>query len=140
MATQPTANALPHSFPPLQDKDLAYWKVDLGEISSRAEQLGMRVVRTPAVDFSPHSLRDTLPRGEHTLPPSAGVPAAAAWWGCNFSLLLLLLLPPAEIPCCSRWSALPSFALPYSGARDGGGARCRRQGLRALHGGELGLS
>ena len=50
--------------PSPQDKDLDYWKVNLGEISSRAEQLGMRLVRTPAVDFSPHSLRETLPRGE----------------------------------------------------------------------------
>jgi hypothetical protein len=54
----------------LQDKDLAYWKVDLGEISSRADQLGMRLVRTPAVDFSPHSLRDTLPRAVRALEES----------------------------------------------------------------------
>ncbi|PRW20171.1 phosphoglucan phosphatase chloroplastic [Chlorella sorokiniana] len=53
-----------------QDKDLAYWKVDLGEISSRADQLGMRLVRTPAVDFSPHSLRDTLPRAVRALEES----------------------------------------------------------------------
>ncbi|EFN51916.1 hypothetical protein CHLNCDRAFT_27385 [Chlorella variabilis] len=44
-----------------QDKDMAYWKVSLKEISERAAHHGMRLVRTPAVDFSPHSLRDTLP-------------------------------------------------------------------------------
>lgn len=53
-----------------QDKDLDYWKVNLGEISSRAEQLGMRLVRTPAVDFSPHSLRETLPRAVRALEES----------------------------------------------------------------------
>ncbi len=53
-----------HPSPPPQDKDLAYWKVDLGEIQSRAAHHGMQLLRTPAVDFSPHSLRDTLPRGE----------------------------------------------------------------------------
>ena len=43
---------------------MAYWKVSLKEISERAAHHGMRLVRTPAVDFSPHSLRDTLPTGE----------------------------------------------------------------------------
>lgn len=50
-----------------QDKDLAYWKVDLGEISARASHHGMQLVRTPAVDFSPHSLRETLPRAVRAL-------------------------------------------------------------------------
>ena len=52
---------LPRILP--QDKDLAYWKVSLEEISGRAGHHGMQLVRTPAVDFSPHSLRDTLPKG-----------------------------------------------------------------------------
>lgn len=44
-----------------QDKDLAYWKVDFNEISSRAAARGVDLVRTPAVDFDPNSLRATLP-------------------------------------------------------------------------------
>ncbi|PSC67308.1 phosphoglucan phosphatase chloroplastic [Micractinium conductrix] len=50
-----------------QDKDLAYWKVSLEEISGRAGHHGMQLVRTPAVDFSPHSLRDTLPKAVRAL-------------------------------------------------------------------------
>lgn len=44
-----------------QDKDLHYWGVDLHSISQRAEQQGIDFIRTPAVDFDPHSLRKTLP-------------------------------------------------------------------------------
>jgi hypothetical protein len=58
---------------PVQDKDLAYWKVNLKEIADRAAHHGMQLIRTPAVDFSPHSLRDTLPRGE------APAHACSAW-------------------------------------------------------------
>ncbi|KAI3430632.1 hypothetical protein D9Q98_005225 [Chlorella vulgaris] len=57
-----------------QDKDLEYWNVSLHEISSRSAHHGMHLIRTPAVDFSPHSLRDTLPRAvrEQELARAAG--------------------------------------------------------------------
>ena len=58
----------------LQDKDLAYWKVDFNEIAQRAKHHGMRLIRTPAVDFSPHSLRNTLPAGGWA--PGGGAGAA----------------------------------------------------------------
>lgn len=44
-----------------QDKDLAHWGVNIDDLAWNAEQLGMRLIRTPAVDFDPHSLRATLP-------------------------------------------------------------------------------
>lgn len=44
-----------------QDKDLQYWGVDFGALHQRASQLGMRLVRRPARDFDPNSLRSGLP-------------------------------------------------------------------------------
>jgi hypothetical protein len=69
----PSRSSLPSSFPCLQDKDLAYWKVDFNEIAQRAKHHGMRLIRTPAVDFSPHSLRNTLPAGGWAPRGGAGV-------------------------------------------------------------------
>lgn len=61
-----------------QDKDLAYWGVSLQEISDRAASHGMHLIRTPAVDFSPHSLRNTLPSGERRAQATLGRPSFAA--------------------------------------------------------------
>lgn len=70
-----------------QDKDLEYWNVSLHEISSRSAHHGMHLIRTPAVDFSPHSLRDTLPRGElacWVFMPAAWLASPGLW---SWSLL-----------------------------------------------------
>lgn len=50
-----------------QDKDLAYWNVDLGSLQHRARELGVNLVRRPARDFDPNSLRSTLPNSVATL-------------------------------------------------------------------------
>lgn len=94
-----------------QDKDLAYWRVDLHEISSRAAHHGMHVVRTPAVDFSPHSLRETLPRGE----PAVRGPCAAT---CSFGAAGCAAAPlrlPRPPPAC-RPSHLPLHSAPHPAA------------------------
>ena len=44
-----------------QDKDLKHWGVNLGELTHAAYEHGVELIRTPAVDFDPHSLRATLP-------------------------------------------------------------------------------
>lgn len=44
-----------------QDKDAAYWGVNLDEVYRKAHELGMKVVRRPARDFDPNSLRYSLP-------------------------------------------------------------------------------
>ena len=44
-----------------QDRDLAHWGVNLGEIAAAANTAGVELIRTPAVDFDPGSLRATLP-------------------------------------------------------------------------------
>jgi protein-tyrosine phosphatase len=44
-----------------QDKDLHHWGVNLHELSHASAQHGIELIRTPAVDFDPHSLRATLP-------------------------------------------------------------------------------
>jgi hypothetical protein len=89
-----------------QDKDLEYWNVSLHEISSRSAHHGMHLIRTPAVDFSPHSLRDTLPRGElacwpSCLPDSPSV-ACIPWPKVLVfvqTLLHLLLTAPLPLAC-----------------------------------------
>lgn len=45
-----------------QDKDMAYWSVDVEELQQTAADLGIEYVRVEAVDFDPHSLRRTLPQ------------------------------------------------------------------------------
>lgn len=128
----------PHSstshHPPACLLMLQYWKVDLQEISSRAAHHGMTLIRTPAVDFSPHSLRETLPTGE---PQGQGCGwvlwvlgwvGGRRWEGLSWSAALALLqhggrsvppschCPAADLslpPCpryhllqpCARWSA-----------------------------------
>lgn len=44
-----------------QDRDLAHWRVDAGTLRAAASDLGVTMLRAPAVDFDPHSLRATLP-------------------------------------------------------------------------------
>jgi len=44
-----------------QDKDLQYWGVNINDISRRCEELGVTLIRRPARDFDPHSLRKTIP-------------------------------------------------------------------------------
>lgn len=44
-----------------QDRDLHHWGVDIGALQHRAHTLGMQLVRKPARDFDPNSLRATLP-------------------------------------------------------------------------------
>jgi protein-tyrosine phosphatase len=44
-----------------QDRDLAHWGVDIEDLKYAANKQGITIIRTPAVDFDPHSLRATLP-------------------------------------------------------------------------------
>ncbi|KAG7671474.1 hypothetical protein Ndes2526B_g09363 [Nannochloris sp. 'desiccata'] len=44
-----------------QDKDLHHWGVNLHELFCASSDHGIELIRTPAVDFDPHSLRATLP-------------------------------------------------------------------------------
>lgn len=44
-----------------QDKDLRYWNVDLQELLDASRHHGVELLRAPAVDFDPNSLRATLP-------------------------------------------------------------------------------
>jgi protein-tyrosine phosphatase len=44
-----------------QDRDLQHWGVDVRALSARCAHHGVPLLRTPAVDFDPHSLRATLP-------------------------------------------------------------------------------
>lgn len=44
-----------------QDKDMAYWGVDVSELRARADASGVALLRCPARDFDPHSLRHMLP-------------------------------------------------------------------------------
>lgn len=44
-----------------EDKDMAYWKVDLPAVMRRCQELGVEHHRRPAVDFDPNSLRQRLP-------------------------------------------------------------------------------
>jgi len=44
-----------------QDKDLHHWGVNLHELVCASADHGIELIRTPAVDFDPHSLRATLP-------------------------------------------------------------------------------
>eukprot|EP00798_Chlamydomonas_sp_ICE-L_P005012 gene5012-34797_t len=44
-----------------QDKDLQYWGVCIDEIKGRYHHHGVKLIRHPAKDFDPHSLRKTLP-------------------------------------------------------------------------------
>lgn len=44
-----------------QDRDLAHWGVDIEDLKDAANKQGITIIRTPAVDFDPHSLRATLP-------------------------------------------------------------------------------
>lgn len=50
-----------------QDKDLAYWGVDINALRARCEQHGVQLLRCPARDFDPHSLRATLPASVRVL-------------------------------------------------------------------------
>jgi protein tyrosine phosphatase (PTP) superfamily phosphohydrolase (DUF442 family) len=45
-----------------EDKDVAYWKVNLPAIQKRCHELGFEYHRRPAIDFDPNSLRRELPR------------------------------------------------------------------------------
>lgn len=44
-----------------QDRDLHHWGVDIGALSARASDHGVHLIRKPAQDFDPHSLRSVLP-------------------------------------------------------------------------------
>ncbi|KAK9811671.1 hypothetical protein WJX72_008047 [[Myrmecia] bisecta] len=44
-----------------QDKDLQYWNVDFQALQKRADDHGIPLIRRPARDFDPHSLRTMLP-------------------------------------------------------------------------------
>lgn len=44
-----------------QDKDIKYWGIDYSEISDAAARERVAIVRRPAVDFDPNSLRSMLP-------------------------------------------------------------------------------
>ncbi|KAK9864906.1 hypothetical protein WJX84_012294 [Apatococcus fuscideae] len=44
-----------------QDKDFAYWNVDFGAYQHRASQIGLDIIRCPAQDFDPDSLRHIIP-------------------------------------------------------------------------------
>ncbi|KAF8058840.1 LSF2 [Scenedesmus sp. PABB004] len=44
-----------------QDKDMEYWGIDWGANCAAMRELGLELVRHPAVDFDPHSLRKMLP-------------------------------------------------------------------------------
>ena len=44
-----------------QDKDMAYWGVDVSQLRARADASGVALLRCPARDFDPHSLRHMLP-------------------------------------------------------------------------------
>lgn len=45
-----------------QDNDIAYWEIDFKSITKRCDELGIRYMRNPAVDFDPNSLRKELPK------------------------------------------------------------------------------
>jgi len=45
-----------------QDGDMQYWGVDFGANERACHEHGVRLVRTPARDFDPDSLRNMLPR------------------------------------------------------------------------------
>ncbi|GAB4819964.1 hypothetical protein N2152v2_007010 [Parachlorella kessleri] len=44
-----------------EDKDMQYWGVDIRQLLDRAQQRDVKLLRTPARDFDPHSLRAMLP-------------------------------------------------------------------------------
>eukprot|EP00884_Botryococcus_braunii_P006205 jgi/Botrbrau1/15586/Bobra.0288s0005.1 len=44
-----------------ENKDFHYWGVDFHAIYHHAQYRGVHIVRRPAVDFDPHSLRKSLP-------------------------------------------------------------------------------
>lgn len=50
-----------------QDKDIQYWGVNFDSISSKCREVGMTLIRRPARDFDPHSLRRTLPSAVQAL-------------------------------------------------------------------------
>ncbi|KAK9283184.1 hypothetical protein L1049_011420 [Liquidambar formosana] len=50
-----------------QDKDIAYWGIDLQSIIKRCRELGIRHMRRPAKDFDPDSLRKGLPKAVSSL-------------------------------------------------------------------------
>ena len=46
---------------PLLSKDIAYWGIDYDEIRAAAEEESVTILRHPARDFDPNSLRNSLP-------------------------------------------------------------------------------
>ncbi|KAL3161748.1 hypothetical protein ABBQ38_008843 [Trebouxia sp. C0009 RCD-2024] len=44
-----------------QDADFQHWGVDFGAVHQKAQELGINLIRRPAQDFDPHSLRHMLP-------------------------------------------------------------------------------
>lgn len=44
-----------------QDKDMQHWGVDFEANQRKCTELGLQLIRKPAIDFDPHSLRKTLP-------------------------------------------------------------------------------
>mmetsp|Transcript_5776 Transcript_5776/g.21014 ORF Transcript_5776/g.21014 Transcript_5776/m.21014 type:complete len:348 (-) Transcript_5776:1346-2389(-) len=50
-----------------QDKDIAYWGINYDEIQTAARENNVSILRTPARDFDPNSLRDTIPGAVHKL-------------------------------------------------------------------------
>lgn len=44
-----------------QDRDLHHWGVNIEDLRCAARNQSIELIRTPAVDFDPHSLRATLP-------------------------------------------------------------------------------
>ncbi|KAK3263398.1 hypothetical protein CYMTET_27795 [Cymbomonas tetramitiformis] len=44
-----------------EDRDLEYWGVNIWDLEQRCRELSINLVRSPAKDFDPHSLRKMLP-------------------------------------------------------------------------------
>lgn len=58
----------PHTILNLQqDKDMLYWGVDHNQVHRRCQELGVKLVRRPARDFDPDSLRTMLPAAVRAL-------------------------------------------------------------------------
>lgn len=55
-----------------QDKDMQYWGVKLDEIRHACSSTGITLVRRPARDFDPHSLRKTIPTAVQAVREAVG--------------------------------------------------------------------
>ncbi|KAK9839734.1 hypothetical protein WJX84_005267 [Apatococcus fuscideae] len=55
-----------------QDKDFAYWNVDHGAHQHRASEIGLNIIRCPAQDFDPDSLRAIIPSAVRSVQQALG--------------------------------------------------------------------